>query len=429
VVVAEHADHADSATWAAANAIPLSAAERAAWARVDSVRRLPPRFAERVRRGVGLAGRIINEPDLFHYNRVDGAYLGVGRTSREISGLVLNTKIGYAGAPETWQYHVGGQVRLSESQRFWLGASYHDETTMRSTFGSRSSGPDPFNTLLFGIDRTDYYRERGFTGTVSTKLLDFTRLDLQYDDQLQSSLPVLNGYSLFSGRQPIRSNPPIADGRLRTLSATLTYDSRPMMRRLRIDSRMRTNTSTRVTLSAEAALPKLIPDDFDFRRYGVQIEQRQRTLGLGITTITAAAGLTTGQVPPQREFGVDFGVRGLALQQGGVRSLSDSNSYGTRVATLTIRHDFGRLLFAHVPLVRRLPFTLSLDAGTFWTRLAGSTDSLGAPTSLHSSRVGFQIGNLTPFLTPFNLGLRFNWRFGAIDQRRRFQFGIDLSGP
>jgi hypothetical protein len=301
--------------------------------------------------------------------------------------------------------------------------------------GLRTYDPT-FDALLFGVDRLDYYREQGLTLSVSTKLLDFTQLDLAYHDAWQSSLPALADYSLFSSRFPMRPNPPIQDGRLRSLAGTLTFDSRPMMRRKQVDTRLRGGAWTRITLSAEVASPDLIANDFDFRSYGIRVEERRRTLGLGFTTLTAAAGLATGQVPPQRYFAVDVGAGGLTLQGGGVRSFSDSNLYATRTAMAILRHDFGRLLFAKsgLPLIRSLPFTLSVEGGVFWTGFgapppaaAGDTTGATLPSALTTGRVGFQIGNLTPFLAPFDFALRFNWRLSSFEPGR-FQFGVDLGG-
>ncbi|HEX4561043.1 MAG TPA: DUF5686 family protein, partial [Gemmatimonadales bacterium] len=116
VVVDEHADRVDSATRARLEEIPLSAAERAAWARVDST---PPGLAERVRRGIVVLSLVVNQSDALDYNRVDGAYMGLGRTSREIPGVVLDTRVGYAAAADRWQYRMGGEVRVSEAQRLW----------------------------------------------------------------------------------------------------------------------------------------------------------------------------------------------------------------------------------------------------------------------------------------------------------------------
>jgi len=423
VVVDDRADRADSATWAADGAIPLTPAERAAWARVDSLRRVP-NFRERVRRGIAVTTLVVNQPDVFRYNRVDGLSVGPGRTTREIPGVVLDARLAYAASAERLQYRVGGEVRLSEPQRVWLSASFHDETLSRATLGLRPRGPDPLNALLFGIDRLDYYRERGVTLGMHGKLLDFTQLDLRYADERQFSLPVTTTYAMFPNRRfPERPNPSIADGRMRTVAATLAYDSRPMIRRRRSDTRLAGATFTRVSFNVEVASPHFTPSDFWFHRYWMELERRQRTLGLGLTTLQAAAGIATGLVPPQREFGVDLGLRGVALQSG-VRSLGDSVTYGTRVAMLTLRHDFGRLLLAHshLPGVQDLPFTVTLEAGTVWSQLAG------VPGTSHYSRIGFALGNLTPFLMPFDLGVRCNWPLGT-DPLQRFQFGVDLSGP
>ena len=136
-----------------------------------------------------------------------------------------------------------------------------------------------------------------------------------------------------------------------------------------------------------------------------------------ITTLTLAGATTTGAVPPQREFGVNFGLFGWSLQRGH-GALSDSNVYATRVALVKVHHDFGRLLFAKsgIPGIRGLPLTFAIDAGSFWTQ----------PMTSHFYRLGFQVGNLTPFLNPFDLGLRFDWRF--FNSERRFQFGV-VVGP
>ena len=101
---------------------------------------------------------------------------------------------------------------------------------------------------------------------------------------------------------------------------------------------------------------------------------------------------------------------------------------------LTVRHDFDRILFARsgLPLVRSLPFTLSVQAGLFWTALvdhpsfAGDSLLTTAPTPY--TEVGFSLGNLTPFLSPFNFAATFAWQLSSY-ATRRFRFGIGLSGP
>ncbi len=264
--------------------------------------------------------------------------------------------------------------------------------------------------------------------------LDFTRLELHYNDQEQSTLPVVTDYSLLTPSRSPRGNGFVVNGRMRSVSGSFTYDSRSLLRRDGLESRLPSLTWTRINVSAEVASPGLIPDDFDFRRYSLQVERHQHTLGLGITTINALVGITTGTVPPQRYFTIDFGMRRLGFQGGGFKTLGDTGFAGNRVAMLSVRHDFGRLLFAKsgLPVIRRLPFTFSLYGAAFAIDFVDHApypgDSAFRTTSGPYSEAGFAVGNLVPFLAPLNLGAQFTWQLSR-QSTRRFQFGFSLTRP
>ena len=432
VVVREDADHADSATWDAPGAPPLTEAEREAWARSDSAERHPPALI-RIGRGIGAVGELAANPGYFHFNRVDGYYVGLAPGWRASPDLSLDTKLGYATGSEVWQYRAGAQVRLSAERRMFLGASWGDETVSRPTLISGQYNPT-FRALFARVDPLDYYRERGLHVSFRTKLWELTGLELGYEDAAQSSLDTLPGYSFHSTRYPPRDNPPIAPGHLRALSATVTWDSRQMVRTHGADFRLSPMRWTRITAGVEAAAPSVIPDDFSYRRWTLEIEHAQPLAGWGTTTVSAVGGIATGFVPPQRYFTVDFGMDVLAVEGNGFRTLDRTNYYGTRAAVLTVRHDFDRILFARsgLPLVRSLPFTLSVQGGLFWTALvdhpvfAGDSELATAPTPY--TELGFSLGNLTPFLSPFNFAATFAWQLSSY-ATRRFRFGIGLSGP
>jgi Family of unknown function (DUF5686) len=431
VVVDQQADHADSAAWSSPGAIPLTNAERRTWDRRDSAAHEPPGLISRIHQAVNLSRFVTASSDFFHFNRVDGAYVGAGSTWRQTPDVTLNTKLGYSAGSERWQYRIGGEVQLSQAQRLWLGGSYHDETVNRPRLVPHSVDPT-VEALLYRRDPLDYYRERGLTLSFATRLLDFTRLDLLYNDQQQSSLPVVTDYSLLRASRPQRVNGFIVDGRMRSLSGSFIYDSRSLLRRNGQDSRLPSLTWTRVTVSAEVASPSLIPNDFDFGRYSLQIERHQRTLNLGITTINAVVGITTGTVPPQRYFTIDFGMRALGFQGSGFKTLGDTSFAGNRVAMLSVRHDFDRLLFAKcgLPLIRHLPFTLSVYGGMFAIDFVNHvpfpSDSAFRTTSSPYTEAGFALGNLAPFLAPLNLGAHFTWQLSS-QSTRRFQFGLSLT--
>ncbi|HYL21994.1 MAG TPA: DUF5686 family protein [Gemmatimonadales bacterium] len=433
IIVDDRADRPDSASWAAARAVPLTDAERAAWARIDSTERHPP-VRRRIEAGVAAAIFLATDPAFFHFNRVDGTYLGAAWDGRLSPGVGLTASLGYAEGRDAWQYRVGSAWRLSDARHLWAAWSYHDETVHRPTLISSNYNPT-VRALLSRLDPLDYYRDHGLTLSLSGRLVGATGFELSYHDAHQSSLGVSTDYTLFTVTRPVRANPPIIAGHLRALTGRLTYDSRPLIREKGEDYHLRSLTSTRITLGAELAAPDLVPSDYSYRRYTLQIERQQRTFNLGITTLLAAGGVATGYVPPQRYFTVDYGMKTLTFQRDGFNTLADTNYSGTRAAMLVVRHDFDRLLFAksHLPLVRRLPFTFSVHGGVFWTDFINHIPYPAADTLLTTARtpyseVGFGLGNLTPFLSPFNFAVHVTWQLSSYPTHH-VSLGIGLTRP
>jgi hypothetical protein len=415
-VVRDQTDGSDSTMWSAPEAVPLTDAERATWVRADSVDRHPA-LLSRLSRDLDAVQRVALGPGSFHFNRVDGFYLGVIHDWRLTPGATFTTKLGYALGSEQWQYLVGARGMLSTTHRIWVGASYHDETVGWPALVP--AGYDPTaSALVTRVDPSDYYRERGYTLALGTKLLNFTRLELRYDDALQSSQDTVPGLGFRSTRFPPLPNPPIRDGHLRSLSGTFTYDSRQLLRSGGGDYPLGGGSWTRITVGAEVAAPALIANDFSFRRYAFQLERRQQTPGFGTTTITVAGGIDSPGAPPQRYFTVGFGLRVLAAEGTGFNTLAHTGFAGNRALMVSLRHDFGRVL--------------SLHGGVFWVKLTDNTPS-PADTLLRTAPTpyaewGFTLGHLTPFLSPLDLALSFTWQISSYPTRR-FRFGFGITGP
>ena len=429
VVVADSADRPDS-SWA--EAIPLTPTEREAWTRIDSIATTPATLGHRMAMGLGAAVFLAAKPTFFHYNRVDGAYLGAGGDWSPGPRWVVGTSAGYGFGAERWQESASVSRMLSEDRQIWIGAGAYDQTEHRPTMVSSDYNPT-FRNFLSRIDPLDYYRERGARVFVSGKLWRGTRLELSFVNATQSSLAVTTDYALGVPKaRALRPNDPIDGGNLRAVGATVVYDSRPLLRSKGRDYRLRQLVQTRITASAEVAAHDVLDGEFSYRRYVLRIERIQRTLNFGVTSITAVGGIATGWVPPQRYFTVDFGKELYTYQPNGFNTLNGNNFSGTRAAMLTINHDFDRLLFAksHIPGIRSLPFTMSVHVGAFWSDFVNHPAHPGDDVLLTApklySEAGFGVGNLTPFLSPVDLAAYFTWQLSAYSTRT-FRFGIGLT--
>ncbi len=435
IEVAEDADDLDSVTWNAGQTIPLTPEEVQAYKRIDSLENVPKPFGRQLlRAGLGLTYLLtVGEERIFHFNRVEGPYLGLGwQLKKLIPQAELTFRSGYAFDREYWQHRYGFSYLLSEKRRLRLGMEYHNEITRRETIVSDSSYNPSFLALMYKMDPFDYYREEGFELYASIRPVNQTRLAFTYSDHHHYSTSVNTDYSVFRRDQEPRSNPGIVEGEYRSVSIEFKYDSRKRFKDKGRERILPMSLYTKFAAGIEYASPDFIDNDFDFRRYYASLFRRQRLFGLGVTSLSAYWGSSDGDLPPQRYFTVDHG-NGVFFEPRGFSTLDEDSFAGNRALLVRVNHAFPDRLFARtgLPLLRNLPFSLSVQGGVFWTEFrnhvwqTGDDEVRTARTAY--SEIGFGLANLTPFLSPFNMAVCLNWQLSAYDTSRfGLQWGIKL---
>jgi hypothetical protein len=330
--------------------------------------------------------------------------------------MSFRLKSGYAFKGEFWQHVYGATWQIPGRARMEASIDWHDAVEHRPAIVTPRNLNPTAPALFSGQDPLDYFAEKGYSLRFSTKMGKRTRIGIGYADVSQYSLPVTTRYSFFeSDTNKVRGNPAIVDGKLRSLTAHFDYDSRPLYKsKSRIDT-LADQTYTHIEAVGEYASPSFIKNDFDFRRYYVTLFTRQRLLGLGLTSFQVIWGSSDGALPPQRYYTVSVNPWGM-FNGKGFQTLDTLNFSGTRVLALTAQHDFGRRFFGKsgIKLVRKIPFTVGVHGGVFWSDFTAHPYQPGDEKVITAHRayseLGFSIGNVTPFLAPFNLRLGFTWQ-------------------
>ncbi len=411
--VAEDADDIDSATWFAGPTIPLTSQEMRGYERLDSIAHAPKPILKRV---LGLSLRsllLLTEGyDYFHFNRVEGAYLGAAfEKSSILPRLDIRLRTGYAFDADFWQHDYGFDFTLSKRQRIKFGADYRNKITRRPTIMTSPNHNPTLMSLGFKVDQLDYYQEKGFRLNLEMKLLNKTRLSLSYKDYSQYSETNHTDYSIFYPDKEHRINPSIKEGKLRSLSANFGWDSRNRFKDKNRIYILHSADYIIFTTGIEYASPDFINNDFDFRRYYISITKSRRMFGWGISSAYFYAGASDGRLPPQRCFIVDYGGESF-ITNGSFKTMGEQNFGGNRVAVLYLDHNFGTRLFreSRLPLIKKLPFSLSVYGGIFWTEFKNHTEQ---PSDKYYNvakkpyrEIGFGIGRL-PIM---NLKMVFTWQ-------------------
>ncbi len=419
------ADDIDSLKWDNSRLIPLTKIEERGYVYVDSMKNHQPLLKKLCLVPLGITAVVLAAPDFFHFNRVEGPYLGVGHKFEKIRDrLDVRIKSGYAFDADIWQHEYGFDFTISDPQKFTIGAEYRDEIRTRPTIFARPNGNATFMAAMSKTDAYDYYLEKGFLLRTGTKLLPKTRVNFTYRDFDQSSIPNNSEFSVFNPSDSNRVNPAIVDGKLRSLTATFTFDSRQLFRDKGRDRPMFSFPSTQFKIGVEHASDDVFDNDFDFTRYWFSLERMQRLFGWAVGNLYVYGGASDGTLPPQRYFVADFDA-GLAENRLTFKTMAQENFAGSRVFAAYTSVDFGRKLFqkSGLPLVKKIPLGLILYGGAFWADFDNHPYQTGDEFLLNAPRpygeAGFGVGGLLPL----SMVLNFTWQLSQYDTSK-FNFGF-----
>jgi hypothetical protein len=427
--VAHDADKVDSATWSAAQLVPLTSDIEAAYHRIDSLQSLPGPIWLTGLKVLGATMIALLTPDIYHFTRVEGHYLGLGvQTDRLHPRWNLRLKSGYAIDGEFWQHHYGFVHTLDVRRRLRVGLHWQDQVQRTPTLLMDSTTNYTMDALLHKTSPADYYRARGISIHAQSKVLRNVDLRLSYHDQRHSSLDIATDYSVFAvsknSGQP-RANPAVDDGRMRSFELNAFYDSRPLMMdqgRLR---RIHAVPYSRLELAVEYSHPELANSEYDFVRYSIKAFHQRRILSADLTTLYLYGGLADRSLPRQRVFTADHS-EGWFSPVEPFKTTGSISYKGDRLGAWYIRQDFGRSLWRRsgLPLIQKIPFSLFVYGGSLWTEFdRGPAPDLGYEYGV--ARNGFhEIGLGLGRIPPLFFELYFTWQLSNHERSNRFMFQI-----
>ncbi len=398
-----NADDVDSAVWYSGQLIPLTPREQRAYDRIDSLKNIPKPAWRKILNLTLMAVTLASfEKNIFHFNRVEGAYLGISGSKRKLlPKTALSFKTGYAFSRKKWQHSYSARYRLWPRRLVDIGVTYTDDIVPMPSMMSEGYNPT-LMSLFSKTDPLDYYHIRGVELNTDAKISKGVYLRLGYRDQRHYSESNHTNYGFFNRDSDHRPNPQVLDGAMRSGFARITFDSRPVARLKDEEVTYSDIPMTRVQFEVESASPDLIDNDFDFLTQTVRLQRRQRTLGAGVTTINLMLAASSRALPPQRYFNIDFGddFFGNGIN---FKTLADENFKGNQAAFAYGWHDFGKRLFRRsgVPLIRSLPFSLAVYGGVFWTDFVNHTpmpgdEDIRVARKMYAE-IGLSLGNIPPF--------------------------------
>lgn len=371
----------DSVFWQVNEKLPLRSEESRAYVEIQQLRDNPDSASGTVLEGIFgelavLANRLNREPfsttdDVFRYNRIHGAYVGMGLWFRPDTALELRLRAGYGTEDRRWYGFASGRYFPDRSQRWSIDGSVYSELVRRDNpYGVRQSLITA-TTLLFGNDYGDYYYADGWEAGASyawgqLRFIQNGRFGRPNNirayvrSERHATAISSDVWSAFGRSVLPRENPAIEARALSTVGAEIFLNDRPERRISR----------TGMSIAGEAT----IPGEAFFSRVDATGFFRLPTLPLFTLDVQGSFGWTWGDVPPQKFFSLESAVSGIAVGSA-FRVMRVKEFYGDRYAALSLAHNWGEV----IPGLLRIPNVASfgIEFITFgsvgWTQFSQPT--------------------------------------------------------
>jgi hypothetical protein len=242
---------------------------------------------------------ILDEHFLFRYNRVEGLFLGLNYPQKYYwndQRLSLFASGGYGFAAHRWRGGIGGAHQFGfENNILEFGAEVHNLTDSRDQW---IVGVAENNLAAFFLrdDYRDYFEREGFsvwTGLYKRWRISDLQIQIGYLNDLYSSLGRNTNWSIFGTDKTFRDNPPVDEGRSKSILATVKFHS--------TQSRRIFTTGWSLSAGAEIA-GKSLGGVFDFNSYVIDVRRYQPISRYGNFNIRLRAASATGDVPYQKAF-------------------------------------------------------------------------------------------------------------------------------
>ncbi len=386
VEAAPTADVVDSAFWYDNAVLPLKPEEDSAYREIQAVRDNPDSVERRtvfdkVLRPVTIVvSALARRPftgwqDILRYNRIHGAYLGLGLVSDPTEWMTTTVKGGYGFADKRAYGEADLSLFADSLHKYALRFSGYKKLMRRDNPYTVTQPTITLMSLFLKNDYGDYYYNTGGEVALETGFgqLRFlrantfvrpTRLGLIFRTERHATASNRTDFSVFGGSGPFRSNPPIFDGALRSLSLDFAWNYHPERRFDNFGFR----------LYGEMSEPSVLPSDFRFRQLQSVVMFRMPTMPLWMLEVRLFSGWSFGDVPPQRFFSLESSASAVAAA-GALRGMTVKEFYGDRYASLSVEHNFGELIpgILRIPNLAAFGIEFIANVGIGWSEFSERT--------------------------------------------------------
>ena len=382
--------------WQSKQILPLTTREQKEFSRIDSVisnagifTKLAIGFTQSLTSLNSLPFTNIN--DFYHYNRVEGNYLGLGFDSKNIfSPFVINTKIGYGLSDEKIKYYFS--LKYQFSSVFIPFFEIYDRQILLDKFYNYPLFDITYQSLFYKNDYADYFYLKGISIGIENNIDDFLKITLTYTQAKQNNTSVNSNYSFFHKDKKFRDVIVIQNGKINSISLSINYDNQNYYDYGFVIAPDFSDDFTKISLDY-AYSSNLLRSDYSFHQLHLIFNKYQKINSLLNFNVTLKSGILLIDKLNQYKFHLpgNYGTIGNSTL---FRTILSDDFTGNNYLILFFENNFKNTLFnfLSIPFLKRSKY----DFLCFYNW--GMIDNEPVNKKMYYSEIGIGISNILSFL-------------------------------
>lgn len=410
------ANRKDEYYWKNIEAIPSTAEELNAYAKLDSIANMnKTNLILFIKNKIKLNNNFsVTAPlSIYNFNKVEGSNLGLGvfyynNNSKRLSG---NVKLFYGFADKKLK---------KELNINYLAGTYRTSAIKFNAFDKIAilfKNSDNYNrftstwlSLLTKYDFRNYYYTKGFTFNISGYVLPFLNLGFGFLNCTDRSAINNSDFSFFYGNKKYTQNIPVYDSKTTALTLSFKLDFREFTEDGFFIKRITPPNFILFKGNTIIASKKLFKSENDFRIYNLEAYGRIHTFGRALLNFDIQNIFSKGAVPFQRMQALSGNIN-IAGKNNSFRTLRLGEVFGDKVTAIFLTYNFNDELFKllNIPYLKKSNIQLKTYLNIAWSDISQKSRSiLPVPYKTFKKpfyEIGFSIGHIL-----FPATLEFTWK-------------------
>ena len=400
-------DNQADSLWQSKQLVPLTAEETKEFSRIDSIVTNAGLFTKFA---IGLTKSLTsfnsfpftNFNDFYHFNRIEGNYLGIGFDSKNIFNVLkIKFKLGYGFSDEKEKYFISLNYFFNDS--FTSFIEIYNQKTFADKFYNYHIFDLTYQSLFFKNDYADYFYSRGLNLGFEFNINDDINTRISSFIENQETTSVNTNFSLFKKDNKYREPFIIQNGRINAISFSIKYDNQNYYDYGFIKTPDYSDNFTRINLDYIYS-SKIFNSDYSFHQIHFDINRFQKINLFLNFSFNVKGGFLAGDRIEQYKFHLP-GNYGTLSNPFVFRTILIDDFVGDSYFILFVENNFKNTLFnlLNIPFLEHNKYDLLFYFN--WGMIKNKEIIKEYFDKQYYYEIGFGLGNILSFFR-FDFGWR-----------------------